>query len=79
MFLSLAISSPNLTIGPLLQTYSLSGWFETMLPPHLPELTENEQQLNKFTPRFTVLSSDRVYLAGIVGAAALGYSATNLL
>jgi hypothetical protein len=56
----------------------LSGWFETMLLyAYLPELTENEQQLNKFTRRFTVLSfgSTVVYLAGIVGgAAALGYS-----
>jgi hypothetical protein len=61
-------SQSHLQIKPLssLQTYSLSGWFETMLLyAYLPELTENEQQLNKFTRRFTVLSfgSTVVYLA----------------
>jgi MFS-type transporter involved in bile tolerance (Atg22 family) len=78
-FLSFKIASRNLT--NLLFTpniYSLSGWFETMLLyAYLPELTDNEQQLNKFTRRFTVLSfgSTVLYLAGIIGgAAALGYS-----
>jgi MFS family permease len=51
---------------------------ETMLLyAYLPELTEDEQLLNKFTRKFTVLSfsSAVVYLAGIVGGAAvLGYS-----
>lgn len=48
-----------------------------LLYAYLPELTDNEQQLNKFTRRFTVLAfgSTVVYLAGIVGGAAvLGYS-----
>lgn len=48
-----------------------------LLYAYLPELTEDEQLLNKFTRKFTVLSfsSAVVYLAGIVGGAAvLGYS-----